>query len=64
MASIKKKKGVQTKIIHVLSNDISSGEGEHDYEEDSGMFVEKEDIQIICNALRNYKPTDKQLHRY
>ncbi|MGH9876516.1 MAG: hypothetical protein ACRD5H_02675 [Nitrososphaerales archaeon] len=53
---------MQTKIIPVLPADISSGED--DYEEDSGVFVEKEDIQVILNALRSYKPKDKEKQRY
>jgi hypothetical protein len=32
-----------------------------DEEEDAGgMFIEKEDIQLIYNALRDYKPTDEE----
>ncbi|MGH8715436.1 MAG: hypothetical protein ACREUI_01670 [Burkholderiales bacterium] len=60
----RKNKSVQTKIIHVLPDDILSNDGEHDYEEGSGVFVEKEDIHIIYNALRGYKPTDKEEQRY
>jgi hypothetical protein len=61
----KTKKTVRTKIILVPVDDISSEEkdGEEEFDE-GGMFLDKESIQLICNALSTYKPTEdeEQLH--
>ena len=36
---------------------------EEDIEEhEGGMFLEKEDVQLIYNALREYKPNAKEAH--
>ena len=58
----KRIKGIRTKIIPVLAEDVSSDEegDEEGDEEEGGMFLEKEDIQIIYNALRVYKPTERE----
>jgi hypothetical protein len=53
----KTKKIGQTKIILVPTDDIPS---EDEYE--SGMFLDKEEVHIIYNALREYKPTEKEEH--
>jgi hypothetical protein len=29
-------------------------------EDESGMFLEKEDVQLIYNALKHYKPTEDE----
>jgi hypothetical protein len=68
MASAKKKKhkktkkDVQTKIILVPTDEKASEEKEN--EDEGGMFLDKESIQLIYNALSTYKPTEKeeQLH--
>jgi hypothetical protein len=31
-------------------------------EDEGGMFLDKEEVQIIYNALREYKPTEKEEH--
>jgi len=68
MTSTKNKKrkkienGMRTKIIPVLADNLSSEE-EGD-EDEGGVFLEKEDIQIIYNSLRGYKPTEEELQRY
>jgi hypothetical protein len=60
-----KKKTKKTKIILVPADDISSEEkdGEEEFDE-SGMFLEKEDIKLIYNALSKYKPAgdEEYLH--
>ena len=35
---------------------------EEDIENDGGMFLEKEDMQLIYHALREYKPAEKEVH--
>jgi hypothetical protein len=47
-----KKKGMKTKLIPVLDED----------EDESGIYLDKESIQIIYNALREYKPTGSEEH--
>jgi hypothetical protein len=59
----KTKKTVRTKIILVPVDDISSEEkdGEEEFDE-GGMFLEKEDVKLIYNALSKYKPTEDEEH--
>jgi hypothetical protein len=43
------------------------GEGESEAEDiyeraDSGMLIGKDDVQLIYNALREYKPTEEEEH--
>jgi hypothetical protein len=61
----KTKKAVGTKISIVPEDDISSEEKDSKHEEDEdegGMFLDKESIQVIFNALREYKPTEDEEH--
>ena len=57
------KKAVKTKIILVPADNISSEEkdGEEEFDE-SGMFLDKESVQLIYNALSTYKPTEREEH--
>ena len=59
----KTKKAGETKIILVPADDISSEEkdGEEKFDE-GGMFLEKESVQLIYNALSTYKPTEEEEH--
>lgn len=51
---------MRTKIIPVLDDEGDlEDEGEED---DGGMFLEKESIQLIYNALSRYKPTEDEEH--
>jgi hypothetical protein len=51
----KKKKAKKENAIKViLSTDEETDEAEDD---ESGMYFEKEDVLLIYNALKNYKPT-------
>jgi hypothetical protein len=43
---------------------ISPDESPSEEEDKGGMFLEKEDIQIIYYALRAYKPTADEEQRY
>jgi hypothetical protein len=66
----KAKKQNATKII--LSTDEETNDEQDldeeniDEEEDNegGMYMEKEDVQLIYNALKNYKPTGTELALY
>ena len=42
-----------TKVILAIDEDTAEEEGE----DESGMYFEKEDVQLIYNALKNYKPS-------
>jgi hypothetical protein len=53
----KKNKGIKTKIILVPDD-----EGASKNEDESGMFLEKEDIKLIYNALSKYKPAGDEEH--
>jgi hypothetical protein len=59
----KRKNGMRTKIILVPADDISLEEkdGEEEFDE-SGMFLDKESVQLIYNALSTYKPTEREEH--
>ena len=59
----KTKTAVRTKIILVPADDISSEkkDGEEEFDE-GGMFLEKESVQLIYNALSTYKPTEEEEH--
>jgi hypothetical protein len=59
----KKSSKQQTKVILVPEDDI--GSEDHDPKEDfdeGGMYLEKEDLKIIYNALSKYTPTEKEEH--
>jgi hypothetical protein len=58
----KTKKGMETKIILVPADDMSSEENNNEEFDEGGMFLDKESIQIIFNALREYKPTEDEEH--
>jgi hypothetical protein len=58
----KTKKGMETKIILVPADDMSSEEDNDEEFDEGGMFLEKEDVQLIYNALREYKPTEDEEH--
>jgi hypothetical protein len=55
----KTKKGMKTRLI--LPGEGMPEVDERD-ENESGMFLEKEDVQIILNALHKYKPTESEEH--
>ena len=55
--SKKAKKVEGTKVILMPQDEISAEEEEED--ESGGMYLGKADIQLIYNALREYKPSDE-----
>ena len=56
----KTKKAVRTKIILVPDDEVAPEDEEDEYE--GGMFLEKESIKLIYNALHEYKPTEDEEH--
>jgi hypothetical protein len=55
----KTKKGM--KIIPMPATEAVS-QNEEENEDEGGMFLDKESIQLIFNALREYKPTEDEEH--
>jgi hypothetical protein len=55
----KKKKKVNkknaTKII-LMTDEETDEDIDEEEDDESGMYFEKEDVQLIYNALKNYKP--------
>jgi hypothetical protein len=61
----KTKKDVRTKVTLVPEEDVSSKEEESEHKEDEsegGIYLEKEDMKLIYNALSAYKPTEDEEH--
>jgi hypothetical protein len=58
----KTKKGRQTKISIVPADDISSQEDRDEDIDEGGMYLNKEELKIIYNALNSYKPSEKEDH--
>jgi hypothetical protein len=58
----KKKKAKKKDAIKViLMNDVDTAEEEDlGDEEESGMYLDKEDVLLIYNALKEYKPTEDE----
>jgi hypothetical protein len=57
-----RKKTGKTKIILALGDDVPSEEDNDEEFDEGGMFLDKESIQIIYNALHKYKPTEDEVH--
>jgi hypothetical protein len=53
----KKKKTNATKVILMPEEDTVEEEDLDDENEEDGMYLDKEDVQLIYNALKHYKPT-------
>ena len=62
LKKIKKVRG--TKLFFTPSDESSSEDKEDEDEDIGGVFLEKEDVQIIYNSLRTYKPTAGEEQRY
>lgn len=49
--------------VTLVTEDEASSEEESDAEfDEGGMFLEKEAVKLIYNALRTYKPTEDEDH--
>jgi hypothetical protein len=62
----KKTADKQNEIKIILSTDEETGEEDIDEqdEDEGGMYMEKEDVKLIYNALKNYKPTGDEIALY
>jgi hypothetical protein len=72
MSLQKKKKKKKAKKKNAIKVILSTDEGANDEKEpdeddidedddyDSGMYLEKEDVQVIYNALKEYKPVGEE----
>ena len=61
--SKKAKRGMKTKITLMPDDEgASENDGNGEDEEEGGMVLEKEDLKLIYNALRGYKPTEDEEH--
>jgi hypothetical protein len=59
----KKKAKVETRVRTRLILPGEEMPAEEDIEEnEGGMFLEKEDVRLIYQALRDYKPAEKEAH--
>jgi hypothetical protein len=56
------KKIGQIKVILVQAGDMSSEEDRDEEFDEGRMYLDKESIQLIFNALREYKPTEDEEH--
>ena len=62
----KTKKGMKTKLFFMPADNHSAEEEDIHGEEEGerGMYLEKEDVKLIYNALRKYTPAEKEMQRY
>jgi hypothetical protein len=59
----KKKANKNTTKINPMT-DEETHEEDIEEEDEGGMHFEKEDVQLIYNALKNYKPTEDEQALY
>jgi hypothetical protein len=53
-----------TKIIPLTGKGKNEEGIDEDDEDSGGIYLEKEDVKIIYNALKEYKPTQKERQRF
>src|SRR4051794_34404670 len=58
--SKKLKPAVRMRVYIIHPDDLSSGKGSDNELGESGMFLDAEDVRVICNALATYKPTGEE----
>jgi hypothetical protein len=58
----RKQHATGTKLFYVPPEENRAVEDEED--DADGMFLEKEDMRILLNALRSYKPTPEEEQRH
>ena len=56
---LKKKADKKNTTKVILMTDENTEEEDIDDEDAGGMYLEKEDVQLIYNALKNYKPVNE-----
>ena len=59
---LKKKADKKNATKLILMTDENTDNEEED--DESGIYLEKKDIKIIYNALKEYKPTQKEKQRF
>lgn len=59
---LKKKADKKTGMEVILLTDEDTDEDEED--DESSIYLEKKDVKIIFNALKEYKPTQKEKQRF
>jgi hypothetical protein len=65
MAKQKKKKKANRNTTKINPmTDEETHEEDIEEEDEGGMHFEKEDVQLIYNALKNYKPTEDEQALY
>src|SRR3954454_11835156 len=64
LRSKKSKKAVRMRVYIIHPDDLSSGKGDGDELGEGGMFLDAEDVRVICNALATYKPTREEKEQY
>ena len=57
-------KEMTTKVILMTDEETDEEDIDEEEEDEGGMYFEKEDVRLIYNALKNYKPTDDELALY
>jgi hypothetical protein len=69
----KKKKAKKQNAIKIIlstdedtakAEDLDEEEIDEDEDDEGGMYMEKEDVQLIYNALKSYKPTGGEIALY
>ncbi len=60
----KSKKAVRMRVYIIHPDDLSSEDGSDDELGESGMFLDAEDVLVICNALAAYKPIGEEKEQY
>jgi hypothetical protein len=63
---LKKKadKKIGTKVIPLTGKETDEEDIDEDDEDWGGIYLEKEDVKIIYNALKQYTPTQKENQRF
>jgi hypothetical protein len=51
-------------ILSTDEEDLAEEDIDEEKDNEGGMYMEKEDVQLIYNALKNYKPTGTELALY
>ena len=62
----KVEKDMKMKLIFMPEDEVSEKEEEEDDEEfeSGGMYLEKEDVLMIYNAMKHYKPAKEEENLY
>ena len=53
-----------TKIVPMTGKETENEDIDEEDEDESGIYMEKDDVKIIYNALKHYSPTQKEKQRF